>query len=58
MLGGAELHVCAVAHVRDEESGTWWRFDDETVTEMPDGPTGERGDHGVAAPKKVRARAY
>lgn len=29
--------------------GKWWRFDDETVTEMPDGPAGEAGDHGSTA---------
>ena len=33
----------------------WWRFDDETVVEMPKGPVGERSDHGVAAEKKVRS---
>ena len=39
----------AVAHVHEEGANTWWRFDDETVTEMPDGPIGEKADHGVAA---------
>ncbi len=42
-----------VAHVWDEEAEKWWRFDDETVAEMPKGPVGERGDHGVAAEKKA-----
>lgn len=44
----------SVAHVWDEEAKKWWRFDDETVAEMPKGPVGERSDHGVAAEKKVR----
>ena len=51
-----------VAHVLEESTGKWWRFDDETVTTMPDGPVGERADHGVStAPgtstKKVQAEA-
>ena len=45
----------AVAHVRDEASGKWWRFDDETVTEMPQGPIGEKGDHGGVAPAAASA---
>ena len=45
----------AVAHVRDEASGKWWRFDDETVTEMPQGPIGEKGDHGGGAPAAAPA---
>ena len=41
--------------MRDETAARWWRFDDETVTAMPGGPIGERGDHGVAsAERKVR----
>lgn len=44
---------CAVAHVWDAEARKWWRCDDETVTEMPKGPVAERGDHGMAAEKKV-----
>ena len=44
----------AVAHVWDADKKKWWRCDDETVTEMPKGPVAERGDHGVAAEKKVR----
>lgn len=43
----------AVAHVRDEQAGKWWRFDDETVTEIQGGPTAERADHGVGPPRKV-----
>ena len=39
----------AVAHVHEEAAGKWWRFDDETVTPMPQGPIGEKADHGVAA---------
>lgn len=46
-----------MAHVWDDEGKRWWRFDDETVTEMPNGPVGEHGDHGVAAEKKVRHAA-
>ncbi len=45
-----------MAHVWDAEAHAWWRFDDETVSAMPLGPTGEHGDHGVAAEKKVRAQ--
>ena len=43
----------AVAHVWDDAARAWWRFDDETVTAMPLGPTGEHGDHGLAAERKV-----
>ena len=41
-----------MAHVRDERSARWWRFDDETVTPMPTGPVGEHGDHGVASAER------
>lgn len=39
----------AVAHVLEGSTDKWWRFDDETVTAMPDGPIGEKADHGIAA---------
>ena len=39
----------AVAHVLEGSTDKWWRFDDETVTAMPEGPIGEKADHGVAA---------
>lgn len=42
------LADAAVAHVLEESTGKWWRFDDETVTPMPDGPVGEKADHGVS----------
>ncbi|KAL3150109.1 hypothetical protein ABBQ38_013448 [Trebouxia sp. C0009 RCD-2024] len=38
-----------VAHVLEGSTDKWWRFDDETVTAMPEGPIGEKADHGVAA---------
>ncbi len=52
------LALVAVAHVHEEGARKWWRFDDETVTVMPDGPIGEKADHGappnpVPAGKKV-----
>ncbi|KAK9803279.1 hypothetical protein WJX72_005931 [[Myrmecia] bisecta] len=47
--GSSASHGHYVAHVKDEEDGKWWRFDDETVTAMPAGPSGEHADHGVAA---------
>ena len=47
-----------MAHVWDVGAKKWWRCDDETVTEMPKGPVAERGDHGVAAEKKVRCHLY
>ncbi|KAL0020878.1 hypothetical protein WJX77_005350 [Trebouxia sp. C0004] len=37
-----------VAHIHEEGARKWWRFDDETVTVMPDGPIGEKADHGGA----------
>ena len=43
----------AVAHVRSEGSGDWWRYDDSEVTRMATGPAGEHADHGVAADKRV-----
>lgn len=48
--------VHAVAHVREEGCGRWWRFDDGEVKIMPNGPLGEHGDHGVqsAATKEKR----
>ena len=52
------MRLGAVAHVRDETTTHWWRFDDEAVTAMPGGPVGEHGDHGVAsAERKVRRGA-
>lgn len=39
----------AVAHVKNEETQAWWRFDDETTSPMERGPVGEAGDHGVQA---------
>lgn len=45
-----------VAHVLEESTGKWWRFDDETVTTMPDGPVGERADHGVSTPPGTSTR--
>lgn len=38
-----------MAHVLEGSTGKWWRFDDETVTAMPEGPIGEKADHGFAA---------
>ena len=38
-----------MAHVYEEAAQKWWRFDDETVTAMPDGPVGEKADNGMAA---------
>lgn len=43
----------AVAHVKEEGSEKWWRFDDEAVTLLPDGPMGCSTDLGVAAEKKA-----
>ncbi len=43
------LLSCAVAHVKNEETQEWWRFDDETTASMKHGPVGEAGDHGVQA---------
>jgi hypothetical protein len=49
-----EAAACAaVAHVRSEGSGDWWRYDDSEVTRMATGPAGEHADHGVAADKRV-----
>lgn len=42
------MGLVAVAHVHEEGTRKWWRFDDETVTVMPDGPVGEKADHGGA----------
>lgn len=38
-----------MAHVLEGSTDKWWRFDDETVTAMPEGPIGEKADHGLAA---------
>ena len=38
-----------MAHVLEGSTDKWWRFDDESVTAMPEGPIGEKADHGVAA---------
>jgi hypothetical protein len=32
-----------VAHIRDEGSGQWWRFDDETASLMGAVPTSHPG---------------
>ena len=47
--GNPPLIAAAVAHVHEDATDKWWRFDDETVTLMPDGPIGETADHGIAA---------
>jgi len=47
-LSISNMAFIAVAHVHEEGARKWWRFDDETVTVMPDGPIGEKADHGVA----------
>ncbi len=36
-------HGHYVAHIRDEASGQWWRFDDETATLMGAVPTSHPG---------------
>lgn len=41
-----------VAHIREEKSDTWWRCDDEVVTKLEGGPSGNPGDLGLAAEKK------
>ena len=50
-----------MAHVKNEETQEWWRFDDETTSLMKHGPVGEAGDHGVqatvTAPGKVTRSA-
>ena len=51
-LASQPVAVTAVAHIREEGSNKWWRFDDETVTAMPNGPMDSVGDLGVAAEKK------
>ena len=38
-----------MAHVKNEETQAWWRFDDEATSSMERGPVGEAGDHGVQA---------
>ena len=45
-----------MAHVLEESTEKWWRFDDETVTAMPEGPVGEKADHGVAAAPGASAK--
>ncbi len=49
LLNCLPWHVCkiAVAHIRDQAGGQWWRFDDDTVTSMGAAPTGHSADHGV-----------
>ncbi len=51
--GGSALQGHYVAHIKlyaapDGTGGTWWRFDDETVTKMEEGPFGTT-DHGAGA---------
>jgi ubiquitin C-terminal hydrolase len=51
--GGSALQGHYVAHIKldaapDGSGGTWWRFDDETVTKMEEGPFGTT-DHGAGA---------
>ena len=48
------LAAATVAHVRSEDSGDWWRYDDSEVTRMAKGPAGEHADHGIAADRKAR----
>ncbi|GAX84137.1 hypothetical protein CEUSTIGMA_g11560.t1 [Chlamydomonas eustigma] len=38
-----------VAHIKEQATGMWWRFDDEAVQPMGVAPTGYPGDHGIGA---------
>lgn len=42
-----------MAHVQEEATAKWWRFDDSVVTPMASGPFGELADHGVAKSQQV-----
>ena len=48
--------LLAVAHVREEQTGKWWRFDDGDVKLMTNGPLGEHGDHGIQSPATKEKR--
>ncbi|KAK9809511.1 hypothetical protein WJX73_006526 [Symbiochloris irregularis] len=55
--GGSATSGHYVAHVREEGTGRWWRFDDESVRLMEKGPLGEHGDHGVQSTAAAEKRA-
>ena len=44
--GSNAHHGHYVAHIRDETTGKWWRFDDENAECMGAAPTGYSNDHG------------
>jgi len=37
-----------VAHIKDA-AGMWWRYDDETVTQLGSFPLGDPSDHGSSS---------
>ncbi|KAF8072683.1 UBP26 [Scenedesmus sp. PABB004] len=53
--GSSASHGHYVAHIRMPESGTWWRFDDESAEEMGPAPTSHPGDHGTTAAVQAAA---
>ena len=42
-----------VAHVRDFETGTWWRVDDEETSVLQQGPASGTADHGLQGGDKA-----
>ncbi|WIA08663.1 hypothetical protein OEZ85_008090 [Tetradesmus obliquus] len=47
--GTSASHGHYVAHIKMPDSGSWWRFDDETAEEMGTQPTSFPADHGTTA---------
>lgn len=39
-----------VAHIRDQDTGVWWEFDDETVSDMGQHPFGDKPQQTVTSP--------
>lgn len=50
--GTSAFHGHYVAHVRDFETGTWWRVDDEETSVLQHGPSSGTTDHGTQGGEK------
>eukprot|EP00879_Flechtneria_rotunda_P021061 GHRR01022187.1.p1 GENE.GHRR01022187.1~~GHRR01022187.1.p1 ORF type:complete len:771 (+),score=324.72 GHRR01022187.1:120-2432(+) len=55
--GTSASHGHYVAHIKVPDTGTWWRFDDETAEDMGPQPTTHPADHGTTAQTQTTATA-
>src|SRR4051794_41050892 len=44
-----------VAHIKDQDTGVWWEFDDETVSDLGQHPFGDKPQQTVQSPPEPDA---